>query len=62
MPIQEVLEGIIDYAGLFPPAKLGMTDAVRSYLRYTDGKEAWIVDKFLCPAGRLQELARPVAL
>lgn len=58
MPIQEVLEGIIDYAGLFPPAKLPMGDAVRAYLQFVDGKQAWIVDKFLCPAARLQELAR----
>lgn len=58
MPLPELLEGIIDYAGLFPPAKLSMPEAVRAYLRYTDGKPAWIVDKFLCPAGRLQELAR----
>lgn len=58
MPLPDLLDGIIDYAGLFPPARLGMAEAVKSFLRYADGPEAWIVDKFLCPAGRLQELAR----
>lgn len=58
MPLPEALEGIIDYAGLFPPARLNMAEAVAAYLKVTEGSQAWIVDKFLCPAGRLQEMAR----
>ncbi len=50
------MEGAIDYAGLFPPAKLDMADSVANYLRYTHGPERWIVDRFVCSAGRLPEL------
>ena len=53
---RELLTGIIDYAGLFPPAKLTMAEAVAAYRRYRKGSESWIIDKFLCPAGRLAEL------
>lgn len=57
-PLQGLLEGIIDYAGLFPPARLGMEEAVESYSRYKKGPESWIVDRFLCPASKLEELSR----
>lgn len=46
----------IDYAGLFPPAKLSMKESLDNYLRYAEGKEAWILGRFVCSAGRLDEL------
>ena len=57
-PLQGLLEGIIDYAGLFPPARLGMKEAVESFFRYKGGPERWIVNRFLCPASRLEELSQ----
>jgi hypothetical protein len=54
-----LLEGILDYAGLFPPARLPMGEAIESYFHYKNGPEAWIVERFLCPASRLSEL-RPL--
>jgi hypothetical protein len=51
------LGGLIDYAGLFPPAGLGMADAVAEYRAARIGADAWIVERFLCPVGRLEELA-----
>ena len=54
--LQALLREIIDYAGLFPPAKLSMETAVRSYLRYKNGPEDWLVGRFVCPATRLREL------
>lgn len=51
------LGGLIDYAGLFPPADLGMADAVAEYRAARAGAEAWMVERFLCPVGRLEELA-----
>jgi hypothetical protein len=53
---ESLLKGIIDYAGLFPPAKLNMSEAVRNYCKYKSGPEAWIVDKFVCPITRLSEM------
>jgi hypothetical protein len=43
---------------MFPPARLGMKEAVESYFRYKGGPESWIVNRFLCPASRLEELSR----
>jgi len=50
------LNEIIDYAGLFPPAKLELDEAVRNYARYRDEPEAWMLGRFLCPAGNLPQL------
>lgn len=51
------LEGLIDYAGLFPPASLDMADAVAGYRAARSGARHWIVDRFIVPASRLEELA-----
>src|SRR6185437_5209246 len=53
-----VLEGAVDYAGLFPPAGLGMAAAVANYRRYRAGADAWALGRFVCPAARLEEFAR----
>lgn len=50
------MDKLIDYAGLFPPAKLEMDAAVRNYARYRDSKYNWILSHFICPAARLPEL------
>lgn len=55
--LQCLLEGVIDYAGLFPPAKLEMRAAVDEYLGHLNSHESWIVNRFICPASRLGELA-----
>lgn len=54
--LRALLTGLIDYAGLFPPAKLPMDEAVRNYLRYRDEAEGWMLGRFICPAARLGEL------
>ena len=51
--LQVLLGGVIDYAGMYPPAQLPLSEALRTYVRYKQGKEAWIVNRFVCPAGRL---------
>ncbi|MCB8931977.1 MAG: hypothetical protein H6534_00915 [Chthonomonadaceae bacterium] len=59
--IERMLEGSIDYAGLFPPAKLPMDASVRNYLRFVHGAESWIVGRFVCPASRLMEFEQVVS-
>ena len=54
--LRVLLEGLIDYAGLFPPAALSMQDAVRNYARYRDGEHAWALGKFVVPQARAQEV------
>ncbi|GMQ92901.1 MAG: hypothetical protein BMS9Abin12_0378 [Acidimicrobiia bacterium] len=48
---------LIDYAGLFPPASLSMSDAVDSYRSVRSGPTAWIAGRFLCRASQLMDLA-----
>jgi hypothetical protein len=52
-----LLTEIIDYAGLFPPAKLPMEEAFRRFLDHRGGSEGWLLARFVCPAARLAELA-----
>ena len=52
-----LLSGVIDYAGLFPPAALAMADAIRAYALYLDSESAWMLGRFVVPATRLEELA-----
>lgn len=59
--LRAFLEGLIDYAGLFPPARLDMGPAVANYLRYVGGPEAWLVRRFVCPVSRLSELGAAIA-
>jgi len=51
------MAGLIDYAGLFPPAGLPMETAVRNYLEYRGGSDRYMLGRFICPAARLTELA-----
>ena len=48
---------LIDYAGLFPPARLPMTDAVHDYRILRSGDLGWVSGRFLCPASELSDLA-----
>lgn len=50
-----LLEGLVDYAGLFPPAALSMTDAVARYGEYRAGENAWALGTFVLPVARLGE-------
>ncbi len=58
--LRSLLEGVFDYAGLFPPAKLDMSVALDKYIRHIQGKEEWIVSRFVCPAASLAELANVI--
>jgi hypothetical protein len=55
--LRAMLEGVIDYAGLFPPAKLSVPDAVEEYLGIVHGPDKWIVDRFACSVGKLNDLS-----
>ncbi|MBA2687117.1 MAG: hypothetical protein H0U64_03355 [Gemmatimonadaceae bacterium] len=53
--------GLIDYAGLFPPAGLGMAEAARNYAEYLGGQEAEMLGRFVLPASRLSEFEETAA-
>lgn len=51
-----LLSGLIDYAGLFAPESRDMAEAVEGY-RDARALQSWMVDRFICPDHRLEELA-----
>ncbi len=51
-----LLSGLVDYAGLFPPAGLSMEDSAREYARWQASPQAWMLGPFVVPAARLSEL------
>ena len=52
--------GIVDYAGLFPPASCTMARAVASYDSYRGSNERWMLGRFVVAASRLDELGTVV--
>lgn len=54
--LRAFLAGLIDYAGLFPPARLPLEDALPNFAAYREGEDAWMLRSFICPAARLPEL------
>jgi hypothetical protein len=55
-----LMNRLIDYAGLFPPAGLGMADAVEAFERHRSSAAAFALGRFVVPASRLDELERAV--
>ncbi len=51
------MAGLVDYAGLFPPAALDMETAVEEFAGHLGESEAWMLGRFIVPVGRLPELA-----
>ncbi len=56
--LRSLLEGLVDYAGLFPPAGLEMSAGVSNYARYKAGPHAWMLGRFIVPVSKLEEFER----
>jgi hypothetical protein len=54
--LRALLAGVLDYAGLFPPAALLMEDALRQFSRYRREPEAWMLGRFVCPVADLEQI------
>ena len=54
--LRTLLTGILDYAGLFPPAKLPLDQALANYARLRQDSDSWMLGRFVLPASRLEEL------
>ena len=59
--VTNLISGVIDYAGLFPPASLSMIPAVRNFAEYRQGDDAWALGRFVVPTVRLTEFERAAA-
>lgn len=55
--VRALLQGAIDYAGLFPPAGLDLEATMRNYATYRAGRDAWALGRMVLPATRLAEFA-----
>ena len=52
-----LLHGLVDYAGLFPPANLELTVAMERFDAHLQGLDAVRLGRFILPVARLGELA-----
>jgi hypothetical protein len=55
--LKALLAGVIDYAGLFPPAGVDMQVAVHNYATYRAHTDSWMLGRFVVPAARLDEFS-----
>ncbi len=53
--LRTLVAGVVDYAGLFPPAALDMPPAVANYAQYRASDDAWMLGRFVVPVSRLDE-------
>ena len=51
------LDKLIDYAGLFPPAKLDIKPSLKNYAEYIQSTDKWMMSKFIIPVSRLDEIS-----
>ncbi|MCW5983312.1 MAG: hypothetical protein KIT09_34795 [Bryobacteraceae bacterium] len=55
--IHALLEGCLDYAGLFPPASLDFASALDHYIHYQSHPRASLLGRFVLPAARVKQAA-----
>jgi hypothetical protein len=53
--LEVLLTGVVDYAGLFPPAALDMAAATESYAQYLTDPARRLLGRFVVPVVRLRE-------
>lgn len=53
--LEILLAGVVDYAGLFPPAALDMVAATESYAQYLSDPDRQLLGRFVVPVVRLRE-------
>lgn len=60
--LRTLLDSLIDYAGLFPPAALELSPAIENYARFTRTTEAFALGRFICPASQLKQFSQTAAM
>lgn len=59
--LRALLSGIVDYAGLFPPASLDVGTTVRNYQSYRASADAWMLGRLVVGIAKLPELRSAIA-
>ena len=52
-----LLSGIVDYAGLFPPAKLSVKDAVSTFISHRKKEYSWMLGRFVVGSVKMRDVA-----
>jgi hypothetical protein len=60
--LRTFMHGLIDYAGLFPPANLPLNEAIDDYIKHLNGENSWMLGRFIIPVSKLNELDQFVSL
>lgn len=53
--LMSLLDGVIDYAGLFPPARCGMEEMVANFAKGLAGEADWMIGRVIVPLSKLDE-------
>ncbi|MCA9289840.1 MAG: hypothetical protein KDA25_01860 [Phycisphaerales bacterium] len=59
--LRMLMTHLVDYAGLFPPAKLDMATTVANYDAYLRHADAWMLGRLIVPVARLDEFEAAAA-
>lgn len=54
--LHALLENLVDYAGLYPPAGLPLPEVIQNYERYLASRDAWILNRLVLPFSKLNEV------
>ena len=60
--VAALMNGLIDYAGLFPPARLDLDTAIKNYAAFLSSDDRWMLSRFIVPSRLLVELNPYAAL
>lgn len=55
--VRALFAGLIDYAGLYPPAALGLTEAMMNYRAYGRATDSWILSRFIAGTSHVGKLS-----
>src|SRR3712207_4587755 len=53
--LRALLTGLIDYAGLYPPASLPLPVVLERYGAFLASPESWVLNRLVLPAGKLAD-------
>lgn len=54
--LRALLNNLVDYAGLYPPAGLALPQVLENYAAYLGSAESWMLNRLVLPAAKLQEV------
>jgi hypothetical protein len=58
--IRTLLSAIVDYAGLFPPAKLDMAIAIAQYRHHQTEPQSWMLGRFVLRLSQLEQFQQSI--